>query len=206
MIFIIAGGVFVIIATLVAVYFKQNEALDPIETNMMALSAPPYDGIKNLRNESYDDNSYFIMDQTQDGLITVINVSSPIELEEEEEKMWYSTEVMENYVGETPDYEEMIRDDMERFLLEKINGDARITKFSPNERITEKLTYPAYDVCYEAGENEDSVMGRGIFFSSDSFVFYYGYSCPADDFESYVSDFDSRLGELELVDLEVDLE
>ncbi len=181
---IAVGGLLVIVFTLAAVKIKQNEPIDPAETNMIILSAPPYDGIENILNESYDNQGYFIKDQTSDGRIMVTNIA----LQNEEEGF--------------EDPEEYLK----RFIIEKATDKAGITEFSYDEKISERLTYPAYVVCYEAGTGEDTVMGKGITFMGDAFHYYYGYSCQADDFEDNVSDFDSRLVRLELLDLDMEEE
>ncbi len=187
LILIIAGGIFVILFTLVAVHIKQNEPIDPSETNMIVLDVPgasldEYGETRIVEDESYEDRSYRIRKEALDGRIMLTKMCMPNEQGDDED--------MEQY--------------MKRFVSESVYEGSKVTELVFNEEISEKLTYPAYEVCFEAGSGEDYVKGKGIVFLGDAFDFYYGFSCPADDYEDNLPEFDSRLAEVTLIDIDLE--
>ncbi|MCR5733226.1 MAG: hypothetical protein K6G22_01345 [Lachnospiraceae bacterium] len=179
-ILILAGGFFVIFFTILAVTLKQNEPIDPEDFNMIALEGPGYEGSEIIQNDKNEDETYFIRELSEDGTVTFTNVSASQDIEDDE------------------DYE----DYMKRFISESVYEGAKITDFSQNYKISDQFTYPTYDAHFEAGSNEDSIEGKGIVFCSNSFIYFYGFSCPADLYEDYAEDFDKKLSSVEMTDPE----
>ncbi|MCR4741130.1 MAG: hypothetical protein K5886_12835 [Lachnospiraceae bacterium] len=194
-ILIIAGGILVIVFALAAVMIRKNEPADPSETNMIALSEPDTGEVPGLNCDfswpghgriewNYyvcnEDGTYLIRGTTKDREISSVNICSL------------------NEAGDTEDYEDYMR----RFIREQVYAGAEVTSFYPDEALTEKITYPAYIAGTEADSDEDHVRSVGVIFSGDKFIYYYGYSCPADHYDDLAVDFDEKLNSIVLADIE----
>ena len=147
--------------------------------NVMAIQAPGYTGLTNLKQEDNDDGTYFYEDMTEDGVTIITNMSAPNSQKD----------------GQDPDAY------AENFVCAMVDNDAEITGSEEDKDLTEKFTYPVYKIDWESGNNEDTRQAVGIVVLTDNFTFYFGYKCPIDDYEDNQEFYEDELKNLEFLDL-----
>ncbi len=149
--------------------------------NVMAIQAPGYTGLTNLKQEDNEDGTYFYEDMTEDGVTIITNMSAPNSQKD----------------GQDPDAY------AENFVCAMVDNDAEITGSKEDKDLTEKFTYPVYKVDWESGNNEDTRQAVGIVVLTDNFTFYFGYKCPIDDYEDNQEFYEDELKNLEFLDFSV---
>ncbi|WP_026528560.1 hypothetical protein [Butyrivibrio sp. VCD2006] len=147
--------------------------------NMLAVKAPGYTGLTNLRTQNNDDGTYYYEDMTEDGLTVITNMC---------------------YVNSQRDGQDMDAY-AENLVCAQVNSDAVITGSAQDEELSAKLTYPVYKIDYESGENEDTKQAVGVVILTDNFTYYYGYECPIDFFEDNQEFYEEELKNIALIEL-----
>ncbi len=153
--------------------------------NEYALRGPAYSGLTNLTEESYEDGTYLYEDMADDGLTVITNLCAS------------------NTQGEDQELDDYVK----TFVVDMVEGDAKVTDVMEDETVSTSLTYPSYRVYWEMGSNEDSRQCVGVVVLTDYFTFYYGYECPIDFYEENADTYESDLDSVEwaaLEDLEAD--
>ncbi|MCR4891039.1 MAG: hypothetical protein K5989_02465 [Lachnospiraceae bacterium] len=145
--------------------------------NSIAVASRAYTGLQNLKNENYEDGTYYYQDLTGDGMVVITNLSTAASEDRDDTEAYIKS-----------------------FITEKIEKDANIKKVESNSNISARLTYPSYVVEWESGKNEDSRDAIGLVFFSDGFTYYYGYSCPLDAYEDNEAFFREELEGIELTE------
>ncbi len=152
--------------------------------NDLAVSAPGFTGLTNIRNENNEDGSYFYEDMTSDGMTTITNMCAPNSQRDGQAEDAYVT----------------------NFVCANIDNDANITEIEFDDDLSALLTntvsdLSVYEVEWESGSNEDSKVGKGIVLLTDSFTYYYGFRCPLDYYEENEDFYEDELENVSLLDL-----
>ncbi len=161
-----------------AIAAAEEEELE--SKNVLAVKAPGYSGLENLKMENNDDGTYYYEDMTEDGITIITNMSY--------RNSQRDGQAMDAYA--------------ENFVCALVDNDARITASAEDTELSEKLTYPVYKVDWESGENEDTRQAVGVVILTDNFTFYFGYECPIDFYEDNEEFYAEELKNVELIDLE----
>ncbi|MCR4655302.1 MAG: hypothetical protein K5770_03620 [Lachnospiraceae bacterium] len=148
--------------------------------NMLAIAAKGYTGLTNLVNKNNDDGSYYYEDMTEDGDTIITNMCAPAKDP--------GDDGVEAYV--------------KSFVEEAVKEGCEVNEVSLYEELSADLSYPAYRVNWEWGSNEDTRWGTGVVIPTDTFTYYYGYSCPADFYEDNEAFYDEELKGIELISIE----
>ncbi len=138
-----------------------EEEAEATAQNMLAIKAKGYTGLTNLTNKNYEDGSYYYEDMTEDGDTVITNMCAPAELP--------GDDGIEAYVT--------------AFVEEQVKEGCTVNEVDLYEELRGSLSYPAYRVNWEWGSNEDTKWGTGVVILTDTFTYYYGYSCGADFYE-----------------------
>lgn len=154
---------------------KEDKAAE----NDLALIAPGYTGLTNLRKEDNDDGTYYYEDMTEDGITVITNMCSPNSQRDGQADDAYA----------------------ENFVCALVDNDARITGSKEDTQLSETLSYPVYKVDWESGGNEDTRQATGVVILTDKYTFYYGYECPIDMYEDNEKFYGEELATLQLIDL-----
>ncbi len=144
----------------------------------LAIAAPEYTGITTLREDNYDDGTYYYEDMTDDGLTVITNMSYPNSQRDGQDMDAYA----------------------ENIVCAQVDNDAVITETVEDEELAAKLSYPVYKISWESGSNEDTRQAVGVVVLTDYTTFYYGYSCPIDYFEENADFYDEELEDIELIE------
>ena len=72
---------------------------------------------------------------------------------------------------------------------------------SQNQGLTEKLTYPVYDLSFTTGANEDTRLWRMIFFQTDTHTYAFAFKMAADFAEDMEAEYWNAVDTLDLVDI-----
>lgn len=148
--------------------------------NDMAVKAPSFTGLENIRNENNEDGTYFYQDMTQDGLTVITNMCAPNSISSDQAEDAY----VKNFIGS------------------QIDKDANVTEMEYDDDLSRLLSLSAYEVEWTSGANEDSKVGKGIVILTDSFTYYYGFSCPLDYFEESEDFYEDELENIEMLKLD----
>lgn len=142
-------------------------------------TAVQYTGLKPLYNNSSWNGGYFYSDITEDGLTVIVNCSAAIDGNpngtREEFRKEFAEMVSES---EVKDYEE-----------------------SNNQSLTEKFTYPTYDIAFTTGANEDTCQWKMIFFQTDTNTYVYAYKMDADTAQDMDEEYQNAVNSLSLTEV-----
>ena len=72
---------------------------------------------------------------------------------------------------------------------------------SQNQSLTEKFTYPVYDITFTTGANEDTCLWKMIFFQTDTHTYAYAFKMDADSAEYMEEEYWNAVNSLELIDI-----
>ncbi|MCR4741131.1 MAG: hypothetical protein K5886_12840 [Lachnospiraceae bacterium] len=160
---------------------EQAEAeMELASQNTLAIKAMGYSGLTNLRNDNNEDGSYFYEDMTEDGLTIITNMCAP--------SKGPGDESVEEFVS--------------AFVTESVKEGCTVTGAAAYDELVNEISYPVYRVDWEWGSNEDTTWGTGVVIPTDTFNYYYGYSCPADFYEDNEGFYNEELKNVELIELE----
>lgn len=71
-----------------------------------------------------------------------------------------------------------------------------------NQEYTEKFTYPAYELEFTTGANEDTCKWKMLYFQTDTNTFAYAYRVSADFAEEMEEEYRDAISSLELTEIE----
>lgn len=138
-----------------------------------------YTDLKPLYNNSSWNGGYFYSDMTEDGILVIVNCSALIDWDADETREEFRKEFAEMVSeSEIKDYEE-----------------------SNNQSLSEKLTYPAYDITFTTGENEDTCQWKMIFFQTDTNTYVYAFKMDADFAEDMEEEYQNAVNSLTLTEV-----
>ena len=72
---------------------------------------------------------------------------------------------------------------------------------SQNQSLTEKFTYPVYDITFTTGANEDTCLWKMILFQTDTHTYAYAYKMDADAAEYMEEEYWNAVNSLEFIDI-----
>ena len=149
------------------------------ETTYVLLTSKRYTGLKPLYNNSNWQGGYFYSDMTEDGLTVIVNCSASND---------------QTFTGTPEEY----RKQFAAFVSET---DVENYTESQSEEYTGKFTYPAYELSFTTGSNEDTSQWKMLYFQTDTHTFAYAYKMDADFAEEMESEYKDALNSLELTEL-----
>ena len=141
------------------------------------LSTAPYEDMVPLYYDLTWNGGYYYSDMTEDGITVVVDCCAE-----------NTDEVSENIDEFRP-----------AFAAMATGSEIADYQESENQTLTEKFTYPVYDVSFTTGENEDTRACRMIIFSTDTHTYAYGFQVSADYAEDAEADYLSAIEALEFV-------
>ncbi len=147
--------------------------------NNLAIAAPGYTGMTNIRREDNPDGTYFYEDTTEDGLTIMTNMCYP--------NSQRDGQAMDAYA--------------ENLVCAQVDNDAVIKETVEDKELASKLSYPVYKISYESGANEDTKQAVGVVVLTDRYTFYFGYRCPIDYFDENAEFYNEELQSIELIEL-----
>ena len=161
------------------VYFLRGEdAGDWMQYEPCILSAVQYADMVPLYNDPFWYDGYYKADMTEDGILVIVNCCAAI-----------------------MDYEEELREEYRRRFAEIVSeAEAENYEESQNQEMTAKLTYPAYDLTFTTGSNEDTCLWKMLFFQTDTYTYAYAFKMDADSAEELEAEYWYAVSTLELID------
>lgn len=136
----------------------DDQAEENQKSSYVLTSATRYTGLKPLYNDSSWNGGYFYSDMTEDGLTVIVNCSA----------------VRDEKADGT---RKKFRKKFARLVSE---SKVKNYKESKNKSLTEKFSYPFYDITFMTGANEDTCQWKMIFFQTDTNTYAYAYKMNAD--------------------------
>lgn len=149
------------------------------EFSYVLTSSVRYTGMVPLCNDSYWNGGYYYADMTEDGLLVIVNCCADndefADATSEEFREVFATMVSET---EIMDYQ-----------------------VSQNQSLTEKFTYPVYDITFTTGENEDTCLWKMTFLQTDTNTYAYAFKMDADAAEYMEEEYWNAVNSLELMEI-----
>ena len=158
--------------------FEELDKMAEGLTGGLALAGPEYTNVTNIREDNYDDGTYFYEDMTEDAITVITNMCY--------QNSQRDGQAMDAYA--------------ENIVCAQVDNDAVITETVEDSELAAKLSYPVYKISYESGSNEDTRQAVGVVVLTDLYTFYYGYSCPIDYFEENADFYEGELKDVELIE------
>lgn len=155
---------------------QGEEAQNP---TYVLTTAVQYTDLEPLYNNSSWNGGYFYSDMTEDGLTVIVNCSSAID-------------------GNADGTREEFRKEFAEMVSE---SEIKDYKESNNQSLTEKLTYPVYDITFTTGANEDTCQWKMIFFQTDTNTYVYAYKMDADTAEDMEEEYQNAVNSLTLIEV-----
>ena len=138
-----------------------------------------YTDLKPLYMNSSWNGGYFYSDMTEDGTLVIVNCSAANDENADGTKEEFRKEFAEMVSeSEIKDYQD-----------------------SENQNLTLKLTYPAYDIAFTTGENEDTCQWKMIFFQTDTNTYVYAFRMDADYAEEMEEEFQNAVDSITLTEV-----
>ena len=155
---------------------QGEEAQNP---TCVLTTAVQYTGLEPLYNNSAWNDGYFYSDMTEDGLLVIVNCCA----------------------ANGEDADGMSKEFREEFAA--MVSESEITDYqdSQNQSLTEKFTYPVYDITFTTGANEDTCLWKMIFFQTDTHTYAYAFKMDADSAEYMEEEYWNAVNSLELIDI-----
>ncbi|MDY3250250.1 MAG: hypothetical protein SOX32_07880 [Candidatus Choladocola sp.] len=155
---------------------QGEEAQNP---TCVLTAAVQYTGLKSLYNNSDWNNGYFYSDMTEDGLTVIVNCCA----------------------ANGEDADGMSKEFREEFAAMVSESEVTDYQDSQNQSLTEKFTYPVYDITFTTGANEDTCLWKMIFFQTDTHTYAYAFRMDADTAEYMEEEYRNAVDSLELMDI-----
>ena len=149
------------------------------EKSYVLMSSKRYTGLRPLYNNSSWEGGYFYSDMTEDSMTVIVNCSA---LNDNE------------FTGTPEEY-------MEQFVSLVCEYDMKDFTAVQNPEYTEKFTYPAYELEFTTGTNEDTRKWKMLYFQTDTHTFAYAYEVAADFAEEMEEEYRDAISSLELTEL-----
>lgn len=162
---------------------ENGESSETKNSIYVLISGKRYTGMKPLYNNSEWNGGYYYSDMTEDGLTVIVNCSA---------------ENDDTFSGTQEEY---------RKQFASLVSDAPIENYEEKESAedTEKFTYPAYELSFTTGANEDTCQWKMLFFQTDTDTFAYAYKMNIDWAQEMEEEFKDAVDSLELTEI-VDME
>ena len=155
---------------------QGEEAQNP---TCVLTTAVQYTGLEPLYNNSAWNDGYFYSDMTEDGLMVIVNCCA----------------------ANGEDADGMSKEFREEFAAMVSESDITDYQDSQNQSLTEKFTYPVYDITFTTGANEDTCLWKMIFFQTDTHTYAYAFKMDADSAEYMEEEYWNAVNSLELIDI-----
>ncbi|MDO4337166.1 MAG: hypothetical protein Q4C91_03655 [Eubacteriales bacterium] len=142
-------------------------------------SSTRYTGLTTLCNDSSWNGGYFYSDMTEDGLTVIVNCSA---LNDEKAD------------GNSKKF---------RKQFASLVSDCKIKNYKErqNKKLTEKFSYPVYDLSFTTAANEDTCQWKMIFFQTDTNTYAYAYKMDADNAFEMAEEYQNAVNQLELTEI-----
>lgn len=138
-----------------------------------------YTGLKTLYNDSSWSGGYFYSDMTEDGLTVIVNCSALNDEKTDENSKKF------------------------RKQFASLVSDCKIKNYkeSQNKKLTEKFSYPVYNLAFTTDANEDTCQWKMIFFQTDTNTYAYAYRMDADNASEMAEEYQNAVNQLELTEI-----
>ena len=155
---------------------EQWEAQGP---SCVLTSGVQYTGMVPLENDSSWNGGYYYSDLTEDGITVIVNCCAAN--------------------GTDPD----VMDSGYRKVFAEMVSGSEVMDYqdSQNQGLTEKFTYPVYDLSFSTGANEDTRLWRMIFFQTDTHTYAFAFQMVADYAEDMEEEYWNAVDTLDMIDL-----
>ena len=154
-------------------------ALSP---DCVLMSGVQYTGMVPLENDPDWNGGYYYSDMTEDGITVIVNCCAANGTDPDV----YSGEYREAFAG-------------------MVSGSAvEDYQDSQNQYLTEKFSYPVYDLSFTTGANEDTCLWKMLFLQTDTHSYAFAYRMRADFAGDMEEEYWRAVDTLELVDLSYD--
>ena len=141
------------------------------------LSTAPYEDMVPLTYDLTWNGGYYCADMTEDGITVIVSCcaenAADVYMTSEENRAAFAALVSGSEIADYQDAE--------------------------NQSLTEKFTYPAYDVSFTTGANEDTRVWKMVILQTDTHTYAYAFQMAADYAEEMEADYLSAVESLELV-------
>ena len=161
------------------VFTKTGEYWEEAQALSYALvSSVEYTDMVPLYYDSNWNDGYFYSDMTEDGTMVIVNCCAV-----NGEDAYEGAEYRKNFAAlvsgsEVTDYQD-----------------------SQNQSLTEEWTYPAYDISFTTGANEDTRLWKMFFFQTDTHTYAYAIQMDADAAENLEEEYWNAVNSLEFIEL-----
>ena len=155
---------------------QWEEAKNP---TCVLTTAVRYTGLEPLYNNSAWNDGYFYSDMTEDGIIVIVNCCA----------------------ANGEDANGMSKEFREEFAAMVSESEVTDYQDSQNQSLTEKFTYPVFDITFTTGANEDTCLWKMIFFQTDTHTYAYAFKMDADSAEYMEEEYWNAVNSLELIDI-----
>ena len=142
-------------------------------------SGAQYTGMVPLYYDSAWNGGYFYSDMTEDGLVVVVNCCA----------------------ANGAHADGISKEFREAFAAMVSGGEVMDYHDGQNQSLTERFSYPVYDLAFVTGKNEDSCLWKMILFQTDTHTYAYAYRMDADAAEYMEEEYRHAVESLELMDL-----
>lgn len=154
-------------------------AEEQLEPSCVLTSGVRYTGMVPLENDSSWNGGYYYADMTEDGITVIVNCCASNET-----------------------YPDATDSRYRRVFAEMVSGSEVVDyQDSQNQSLTERFTYPVYDLSFTTGANEDTRVWKMIFFQTDTYTYAYAFMISADYAEDMEEEYWYAVDTLEMIDL-----
>ena len=154
-------------------------AEEQLEPSCVLTSGVRYTGMVPLENDSSWNGGYYYADMTEDGITVIVNCCAAN--------------------GTDPD---VMDSGYRKVFAEMVSGSEVVDyQDSQNQSLTERFTYPVYDLSFTTGANEDTRVWKMIFFQTDTYTYAYAFMISADYAEDMEEEYWYAVDTLEMIDL-----
>ena len=157
----------------------QEQGEEAQSTNYVLTTAVQYTGLETLYNNSSWNGGYFYSDMTEDGITVIVNCCA----------------------ANGEDADGMSKEFREEFAAMVSESEVTDYQDSQNQSLTEKFTYPVYDITFTTGANEDTCLWKMFFFQTDTHTYAYAFKMDADSAEYMEEEYWNAVNSLEFVDI-----
>ena len=168
------------------IFYKEvNEDADAAEPEnennsvYVLMSSKRYTGLQPLYNNSSWEGGYFYSDMTADGMTVIVNCSAKNDA----------------VLGED---ENTIRKNFAEFVSACEISDYKEKK---NKKLTEKFSYPVYNLSFTTGANEDTCLWKMVYIQTDDHTYGYAYKMDIDWADEMLEEYKDAVNSLELTEI-----
>ena len=168
------------------IFYKEvNEGTDVAEPEnennsvYVLMSSKRYTGLQPLYNNSSWEGGYFYSDMTADGMTVIVNCSAKNDA----------------VLGED---ENTIRKNFAEFVSACEISDYKEKK---NKKLTEKFSYPVYNLSFTTGANEDTCLWKMVYIQTDDHTYGYAYKMDIDWADEMLEEYKDAVNSLELTEI-----